>query len=497
MTEKPNILLIVTDTFRCDALHCMGNEKAVSPNIDKLAAGGVIFDEAHTSSPVCMPARCSLITGLHTPVHGCLENGMARKERQITLPDILRKEGYTNLMFGKTHFGPVPDSFDLLFDPSPKDFKVPAGENFPDEKKMIDTHIVDRTISEIEKLKTSEKPFFAFCSLHAPHPPVNPPEDWDNLYSAEDIPPLNCSENEFLSQPEHLKLLAGISIEGNRVSEGENPGDYRYWREAIGRIYDPAYRQAIIERRRLYYCYASWVDSLVGRLTDHVAESGLDRNTLIIFTSDHGQQLFDHGFNDKHNFYDESWRIPFIMRMPGTLPQGVSADFATWNDIAPTILAAAGASCPTMQGFDLFTPLTKGLDSPRKCAVGSIYKSCAIAGKRWKLEYFIEEAGGRLFDRVNDPKEQNDLSARPECRELYNELLTALLTWRCDLQDLRLDQAGTMKETEANEQGYRIVAKRAAMHMHAMKGSDCETRLQERINAIEEKYKDEFHNLQS
>jgi arylsulfatase A-like enzyme len=110
---KPNILLITTDSQRWDTLRCMGSEFAVSPNLDRLAAEGVLFEEAHASSIVCSPTRCSLLTGVHTPIHGCIENGISRLTHLPVFPDLLKEQGYTNIMVGKTHFGPLPESFDV------------------------------------------------------------------------------------------------------------------------------------------------------------------------------------------------------------------------------------------------------------------------------------------------------------------------------------------------------------------------------------------------
>ena len=109
--EQPNILLITTDTQRWDTLRCQGSSFAISPNLDALAAQGVLFENAHTSSPVCMPTRCSLMTGVHTPVHGCIENGFSRYDHLPMLTDLLDEAGYHNIMVGKAHMGPVPDSF--------------------------------------------------------------------------------------------------------------------------------------------------------------------------------------------------------------------------------------------------------------------------------------------------------------------------------------------------------------------------------------------------
>ena len=299
------------------------------------------------------------------------------------------------------------------------------------------------------------------------------------------MPELNYTPDEEQNQPEQTKRLLGIEPK-NQCHENEDPNDVSYWREAVGRIYDPQYHDTIMETRKLYYAFAAYTDALLGRIMDYLDQNNLRENTLVIFTSDHGQQFFDHGFNDKHNFHDESWRVPFIMSQPGTLPQGETRDFAIWNDITTTLLGAAGTECPSMQGFDLFTPLTQGKKSPRRCAVATLYKSCAVATKRWKLDYFYEEDEGRLFDRINDPKEQNNLYDDPDYLEIRNELRHALLSWRGDLADLKITLDGTIKSKKLNPGENTKVAPRAAQHTHQMRGTDSEQRLNEKIERIDQ-----------
>jgi arylsulfatase A-like enzyme len=204
---------------------------------------------------------------------------------------------------------------------------------------------------------------------------------------------------------------------------------------------------------------------------DYLDRKGLRENTLVIFSSDHGQQYFDHGFNDKHNYYDASWRVPFIMSMPGTLPSGTKRDFAIWNDIPTTILAAAGTECPSMQGFDLFTPLSEGKPSPRRCAVATLFKSAALATEKWKLEYYFEEGTGRLYDRAADPAEQHNLYGDPAHAGTAAGLTRALLTWRSDLSDVHYLRAKT--------RGGGPVANRLAAYNVGIKGTDGEERLNE------------------
>ncbi len=486
MAGKPNLLLITTDTQRWDTLKCMGNEHAISPCIDKLASEGVMFTQAHTSSPVCMPARSCLMTGLHTPIHGGIENGTTRLTHFTTLPDLLKEQGYTNIMVGKTHFGEVPDTFDVVTGDEhgsylkERGYDPQASHVHPTsvpEEHCLESYLVDRTIDEIEKVKGSG-PFFAFCSMPAPHPPETPPGKWMTCYDDVPLPEINYVDGEEQRQPEHTKRLLGIEKE-NRTLEGESKTEVKYWREAIGRIIEKEHLDTIDQVRRLYYGFASYCDAQVGRLIDFLDRNGLRENTLVIFTSDHGQQYFDHGFNDKHNWYDASWRIPFVMSMPGTLPEGETRDFAIWNDITTTLLGAADTGCSTMQGFDLFTAVKNGEQSPRRCAIGTLYKSCAVATHNWKLEYYFEEGTGRLFDRQNDPLEREDLYANPAYSEVKNSLLHALLSWRGDIVDLKLLLEGTTK-AKPDPDGHTKVSPRIAMNTRAMKGTDAEIRLGEK-----------------
>lgn len=474
---KPNILLITTDTQRWDTLRCMGSEFAQSPHLDRLAAEGVLFEQGHTSSPVCSPARCSLMTGLHTPIHGCIENGIRRRANLPMFTDVLKQEGYYNIMVGKTHFDPVPESFDVVKKATEKSNdaddiyaqhirsygyeRVSRDPNPIPEHLFVDAFLADLAIAEMDKAIYQNKgPFFAFCSLISPHEPLDPPGIWRELYDDIDLPTVNYTEGEINRFPKQLKNLLGLTTD-----------------ESADGMKD---HTAIEKARKLYYGLAAYCDAQVGKLLDYLDRSGLRNNTLVIFTSDHGIQLFDHGFNDKHNYYDESWKVPFILSMPGTLPSGQKREFAIWNDIPATILGAAGTEAPYIQGFDLFTPLKNGLPSPRKCAVASLYKSAALATKRWKLEYYFEDRRARLFDRIKDPKEMSDLYDHPKYRHIRNEMVQALLHWRSDLSDVNALISSTG--------GGGPVARRIASHTLNMKGTDSESRLNdwaEQIDALE------------
>lgn len=503
--EKPNILLITTDSQRWDTLACMGSSFAISPNLDRLAEEGVLFEQGHTSSPVCMPARCSLITGLHTPVHGCIENGVGRRTSFQTLPDLLKDKGYHNIIVGKAHFGPVPDSFDVRHIVAEKMLDASDGyaehlskhgysrvsrhPNQVPEHLFMEAFLVDKTIEELEKCTArQEEPFFAYCSMVSPHEPIDPPGRWAELYNNVNLPSVNYVSGEIAKFPSQLKVLLGFDDAASKHQQDAGEGLEQLF-EAKGATYREELKEKIDELRKLYYGLAAYCDDQVGRLIRYLDESGLRENTLVIFSSDHGLQLFDHGFNDKHNYYDASWRVPFIISMPGTLPVNERRGFAIWNDIPATILGAAGVKSETMQGFDLFTALRAGEPSPRKCAVATLYKSAAIATGRWKLTYYFDDATGQLFDRIQDPLERDNQFDNEHYAEVRDRLLQALLTWRADLADVQFyhEHAAAALERLDSLKVKAPVARRVIGEVRRMKGLDSEeglNRLVENIDGV-------------
>ncbi len=482
--DKLNVLLITTDTQRTDTLTCYGNPHAISPNLDRLAREGVVFEQGHSPAPVCMPARCSLLTGTHAFVHGCIENGFQRRTDLTVFPDLLKAAGYTTIMVGKTHFGPVPASFDVqhvlkgekgadvddFYAAHIRRHGYPRKTSHPNpvpEGLFCEAFLADTTIREIDRAVSSgSQPFFAFCSMLSPHGPLDPPGRWAHVYDDRPLPPLNYHAGEEDEHPRQLKLLLGIGNPGD-------PEDQRVRRALPNGVPDMG---LVDEERRLYYGSAAYCDAQIGRIIQYLDQAGLRESTLVIFTSDHGTTLYDHGLLNKHNYYDASWRVPLIMSLPGTLLQGERRGFAIWNDLTATILAAAGTVCPTMQGFDLLTPLSRGAPSPRNCVVGTLYKSNALATERWKLEYYFEEGTGRLFDRLKDPAEQLDLYADPNYAAVRDALLQALLTWRADAVDLQWLQEHTME--------VGLVAKRVVDHTQGQRGTDADARLNERVAKI-------------
>ena len=484
--DYTNILLITTDTQRTDTLRCMGSEFAYSPNLDRLAEQGVLFERSYTAAPACMPARCSILTGLYPQLHGCIENGVQRYDHVPLFTDVLKRMGYRTLMIGKTHFGEIPGSFDVVetvrgekgqirndfFSPFFRESGYPENSSWPNstpEEHCLDQLIVNRAKHHLQESKEEKRPFFLFCSLLSPHSPLDPPGKWADFYDPEHIPAPRYRKGEWKELPPSLQELCGFD-------EEKKAGDWiGRLVEGKGSTADDVSEKEIRDYKALYYGSAAYCDALVGQLLDCLEENGLRENTLVIFTSDHGQQYFDHGFNDKHNFYEETLRVPLIFSLPSKIPQGMRAQFASTVDIAPSIIGAAGGTFPEGNGFDLFTPLAEGRELPRKCCPSVIYRNIALVTEQHKLEYYPEDRMVRLFNLEKDPGENCGYPGE-EDREFEEFLMRDLLCWNMDLINAadiqgRLEKGGP-------------VAERVVRRIRRIPGNEGERKLNEAVERL-------------
>lgn len=478
---SPNILLVTTDTQRCDTLRCMGNPHAVSPNLDRLAAEGTRFTDAYTTCPMCVPARSSLVTGVHAHVHGAIENGIEPHDHLVTYPSLLQDAGYTTILVGKQPGNALhpqhdieckvvgekgsgaPDPYTRFLADHGYDRGTVSLASLPAELH-IESFLVDEMISRIDDVtEKSDRPFYAHCSLLSPHDPIDPPAPWDTLFDDIELPDVNYRPGELATQPALLRDVFGL--------HDRTPSEI-FQHDGV-----TLNMEAVDARRRRYHGLASFCDFQIGRLLDHLDQRGLRERTLVIVSTDHGTQLFDHGFDDKHCFFDAAWRVPLILSMPGTVPQGMQRQFASWADIAPTILAAAGLECDTMQGLDLLTPLTTARETPRHGVPATLYTSSALVTRHWKIEWYPEESTGRLYHRDTDPKEQVNLFDSDEHASIRDQLLHALLEWKGATIDVQWLKAHTRLAGP--------VARNVARHTGTLRGDDAERRLNDRIATLD------------
>ncbi|MHC4678291.1 MAG: sulfatase family protein [Planctomycetota bacterium] len=412
---KPNILFILTDDQRFDDLGCMGNRVIQTPNIDRLAADGVIFNNAFVTTAICCSSRASILTGQHMRRHRIYDfvTPLSSEAMDNTYPVLLRKSGYRTGFLGKMAIGNPSKELRHLSLPADKFdfwFGFPQSINFRQvvdgEERFLTTLIAEKAV-EFLRTNPADKPFCLSISFKEPHGPWNffDPHAPDPYQNSEIPIPSSYTRKDYEAQPEFLRE----SLNGS----GEWPTDSR---------------NRFMNNARTCYRLITGMDSTVGRIMATLEELGLDNNTIVIFTSDNGSLRGNHGLFGKWIMYEESIRVPLLVRdprMPAEL-RGTRRDEMVLNiDLAPTMLAMGGVMIPPqMQGRD-FGPLlrdesvewrsewfyehTYNTQPPRR----PIVKSEGVRTKRWKYIRYVERDPPfeQLFDLKSDPGEEQNLAA--------------------------------------------------------------------------------------
>jgi arylsulfatase A-like enzyme len=428
---KWNILWIMTDEQRCDSLGCYGSRWAHSPAIDRLAAGGVRFENAYTPAPLCVPARTSMITGQYPSTHGVWSNAELGHSINGDLIRRFEEAGYETASFGKSHYSchqerhlfateidqwysdaVQPEAYSDGYDEaefgvvkyrSPYTNWILAGR-FPEkETRRSEWHAVTDALAWLEgrKAEDEEKPFFLRVSFNAPHTPVAPPQPWIDKID-----------------PGRIDLP-----EGSQWDRSLWPGWYREWLYEYANS-DRLSPEELRKARHHYYAEVAFVDSQVGRLLDGLDEAGLRDSTIIAFCSDHGTHLGDFGLVQKQTFFEPVVKVPFILSIPGHPGSGRSVSSPiSIGRLLPTLLSLLGI--PSSCDFEPIGAalLAGGEEEPNHTVVseytlGSIAKwglHCPdrlrmVRQGRWKLCYSLEsDTEGLLFDLENDPLERHNL----------------------------------------------------------------------------------------
>lgn len=346
--ERPNILLILPDQMRASAMGCDGNTEVITPHIDALAAEGIRFARTYANVPVCCPARAILLTGTYPHVNGMLANDLRLREEQVTLAEVLREAGYRTGFVGKWHLdggprnpgfvppGPRRQGFEFwaAYECHHKHFEPTYFRDTPEVitvRKFEPEASCDFAVEFLESQPVGQ-PFFLTVQMGPPHDPYGAPEQYMRQYIPERITP---RENW---RPDS---------EGSATARGGRPRP--------GRGMVPVVPKGGLEEIAAYYAAITAIDDQVGRLMRTLAERGLEENTIVLFTSDHGDMLGSHGMRRKRKPHDESARVPGIVRWPARVPPGkVVHTLFSHVDMAPTLLALAGLQVPkNMQGADL------------------------------------------------------------------------------------------------------------------------------------------------
>jgi iduronate 2-sulfatase len=430
---RKNVLMIVVDDLR-PQLGAYGHAETLTPQMDRLAADGVVFRRAYCQVPVCGASRASLMTGIRPdftdPItsNGRFYGAGSRADREapsaITLPRHFKNHGYYTLSNGKVfhvlqdsqsawseapwwpHYGSLTEDFDHVWlDPDSRNHINPntgRGPYFeiadvPDDA-YPDGKIAMKSIADLRRLKGTNQPFFLACGFLRPHLPFNAPKRYYDLY---DLAGVQIADNRFMPTNAPGALNNSSEIGGYGKVAGRWPCDMDFHREA----------------RRAYYASVSYIDALIGLLVDELKALELYDSTLIVIWGDHGWHLGEHNFWGKHNTLNNALHSPLIVRAPGS-PGGVQTSaLVEFVDVYPSLCDLAGLPYPAKQLHGTsFVPLMLEPNRQWKEAVFSewhVGKARAVKTDRYLYTEFGNGAR-MLFDHEADPQENNNIAGLPE-----------------------------------------------------------------------------------
>ncbi len=489
-TERPNIIFMMSDDHAYQAISAYQDHLIKTPNIDRIAGEGMLFSNACVTNSICAPSRAVILTGKHSHMNGKIDNRFPFDTSQITFPQLLHAAGYQTAMFGKLHFGNNPKGFDQ--------FKILPGQGAyynPDFITKNDGRvrfegyatdlITDLTLEWLENERDPEKPFFLAYLHKAPHREwlparrhyreyihksfPEPPtlfDDYSGRGTAAREAEMNILEDmnwagDSKIYPEVMDALGIPDKSGWDKRAFENnlgrmtPGQRASWDSVYGPMNDEFRRKypTMTEKEKMQWRYQRYmqdylgciaaVDENVGRLLDYLDEKGLAENTLVIYTSDQGFYLGEHGWFDKRFIYNESFLTPLLVRWPGVIGKGTVCDEMVQNlDFAQTILEAAGVNAPEdMQGESLL-PLFRGEEEKwdrdavyyhyyEYPAVHMVKRHYGIVTRDYKLAHFYYDIDEwELYDRKKDPMEMKNVYNDPAYAEIVADLKERLAELR-------------------------------------------------------------------
>jgi len=480
---RPNIIVILCDQLRADALGFMGNGIVKTPNLDRLAREGTVFAQAFVTQPTCTPSRASLLSGCYPSTLRSRMVGCYTPDDPRFLPRVLRDRGYRTASIGKIHlvpqraepwavartqrrlgvfdyygfqevdlvnghgdrcFGPqytawirakVPDlesrlSWRRCYAPGIREsytYELPA-------EVHSSNYIGERVVSFLRNAASEHQPFFLHVSFPDPHPPFAVPEPYASMYCPAEMPPPIPPVTDSVDPPPlHLDVYfaRNLRMKGQKGSRdrviGTKPEHYDR--------YSTADWQQV---KALYYGMITLVDENVGRILTTLRETGLSDSTTVVFTSDHGDYLGDHGMYGKGLPYDGALHVPLVFSGVGAMPGQRVEEVTSLLDVTPTILDIAGVEEPEgVQGVSLRQVLAGEEKTTRRAVLTENdddfvpMRMRVLTTADWKLVIYAGEDFGELYDRRNDPAEIHNLWSNTDYAmqraELYEMLMEEIL----------------------------------------------------------------------
>ena len=476
-TVKPNIIYIMADDLTTQAISAYGGiykDIAPTPNIDKVAKEGMLFQDVLVTNAICGPSRAAILTGNYSNLNGYYKNESGGKfnSEQWTFPQEFQKQGYATGLFGKWHLGTDPvgfDSFkyhnsagqqghywDPLFNANGIDVK---------EKGYATNLSTDFALNWLDSTKTSRQPFLMILQYKAPHRPWEPDTKYETLWDAIEMP-YPATFNDTYEGREKTAGDTEMTMEyfSRRDMKLERPKDIKKGKESIkwdfygakpGEIVQPEGMNNEEGRKWRYQNYikdylacVKSVDDNVGRVLNYLKENNLEENTIIVLTSDQGFYLGDHGFFDKRFIYEESLRMPFMVKYPKKIKAGsVNEDIISNIDFAPTLLELAGISTTQKMQGTSFVPVLEG-NTPKDWQDAMYYHyyefpfwhhvqpHYGIRTQKYTLAHFYYNIDvWELYDLEKDPGQVNTIYNDPNYAEVTAELKVKLKNLMIKFED--------------------------------------------------------------
>ncbi len=460
--KRPNVVFVITDQQRFDTIAAAGFDYMLTPNLDRLVNEGVCFNRMFVTAPSCAPSRASLFTGLYPHTNGVFRNDERWTHTWVRQ---LADTGYRCVNVGKMHTSPFeePFGFHERHVVENKDRANPTLPYFMDNwDKAIwsagyekPSRITYRRLDDYRDRMGAfvwpippelhsdnfvpalaahwidtyrwDGPFFLQIGIPGPHPPYDPTPDVAGLYAGRDLPEPIGDQADYDSQPVAMKKLRAQHLSTDH--------------DAVVHLANPTPEQTRRQREH-YFANVTMIDTQMGKLIEALERRGVLDDTVIIFTSDHGDCLNDHGHSQKWTMYEQSVRVPAIVWAPGRVAAGRKVDdLVSLFDFGPTVLELAGITAPKWMEARSLLPylLQDGIPDPR----GYVFAEHAgdrilhgtefmtmIRSEQWKLVHFVDHPDGQLFDLLADPQELHNLWDDPAHQATRRGLIEEILRWR-------------------------------------------------------------------
>ncbi len=479
--QRPNIVFIFSDDHSAAAISAYGSRINHTPNLDRLAAEGMLFENTFCTNSICAPSRAVILTGKHSHLNSVPTNAERFDGAQTTFPKLLQAADYQTAMIGKWHLKSDPTGFDF--------WRVLPGQGqyyspeflTPEGRKKYEGYVTDLTtdfgLEWLEEGRDETKPFCLMLQHKAPHRSWMPGPDHLELYDGEWIPEPDTLFDDYSTRgraareqemtiARHMYLHYDLQVPPTEVEATDLKGPNRSYKPLLGRMtpeqrsawdaaYEPrnaAFREAnpvgndLVRWKYQRYiknylrCIQS-VDDNVGRVLDYLEENGLAENTIVIYSSDQGFYLGEHGWYDKRFMYEPSLRMPFIARWPGVTKPGSRDTHLVQNlDFAETFLDIAGAQAPDEMQGESIVPLLRGEDPEGwrdsiyyeyfEVGIHAVEPHYGVRTDRHKLMHFHRIDEWELYDIETDPDEVHNLYGQPGMEALTAELEAELARLR-------------------------------------------------------------------